>query len=140
VLKSVGAVAAGFVTAAVLTFGTDAALSTLFPSVFGAEGDTPAAPVLCFILAYTVAFGVLGSYLAAWFAPSHPMRHALALGAIALAIALLFTIVLWESAPAWYHVASDALILPASYLGGLMRQRKSPPDSPTHLNELENRR
>jgi uncharacterized protein YdhG (YjbR/CyaY superfamily) len=72
--------------------------------------------------AYRTIYGVLGAYVTARLAPSRPMKHALSLGAIGLAVSVLGTVVTWNNGPAfgphWYPIALDVLAMPQSWLGG----------------------
>lgn len=79
---------------------------------------------LLVIQAYVFVFAVFGCWLVARLAPSHPMRHAMILGLLGLAFNVVGTIALWDQMPAWYHVGALALVLPAAWLGGWIRERQ----------------
>jgi hypothetical protein len=49
------------------------------------------------------------------------MRHALAVGALALAFVVAGSVTRWDLAPRWYHLLSVSLIVPTVWLGGRMR-------------------
>lgn len=66
-------------------------------------GPADARPGLA--LAYRSVYGVVGSYIAARFAPHAPMRHALALGAVGLVLSVAGAIAMWDFGPNWYPVA-----------------------------------
>lgn len=123
-LRSILAVAAGFVTIAVLSFGTDAALRTLLPGAVDATGRMASGPLLGLTLAYVAVYAVAGCYLAARLAPNAPMRHALVLGVLGLLFTLAATAATWSLAPAWYHGVSLAVVMPYAWLGGLLRERE----------------
>jgi hypothetical protein len=71
-------------------------------------------------LTYHLAYGLLGSYLTARFAPGRPMAHALTLGVLGVLISTLglIAIVTGHLAPAWYGWALILLSLPVAWLGG----------------------
>lgn len=71
-------------------------------------------------LAYRCAYGALGSYLAARFAPHNPMRHALILGVIGFALSLFGAIatIPLKLGPAWYPISLVITALPCAWLGG----------------------
>jgi len=73
-------------------------------------------------LAYRAAFGVAGSWVAARIAPHHPMRHALIVGGIGLALSALGAVMTrnMDLGPAWYSWALVAITLPCAWLGGLL--------------------
>jgi hypothetical protein len=69
---------------------------------------------------------VLGSYLAARFAPSSPMQHALVLGAIWFVLAAAGEVVLVRMqffGPPWYYHGLVISALPCAWLGGLLHRR-----------------
>ena len=70
--------------------------------------------------AYRTVYGVAGSYIAARFAPSRPMGHALALGGVGLALATAGAVAAWnmDIGPHWYPVALVAVSMPAAWAGG----------------------
>jgi hypothetical protein len=121
-MRSVIAIVAGFVLIAALSFGADAVLRSVLPSVFSSTGRVESAPVLLLVIAYVFVFAVVGCYLTARLAPSSPLKHALVLGVLGLIFNIIGTIALWNSAPAWYHVVALLLVMPAAWLGGRLRE------------------
>ncbi|MGH6909067.1 MAG: hypothetical protein ACREE0_08050 [Phenylobacterium sp.] len=123
--RSVLAVLAGFVAVVVLSTGADEAMYALH--VFPPRAQPMEAPALfALALAYRALFGVIGSWLAARLAPSHPMRHALIVGAIGLALSLLGAIVMAGKVPgpAWYSWGLVASTLPCAWLGGVLHRTR----------------
>jgi hypothetical protein len=121
-LRSIAAIVFGFVFIAALSFGADAALKAAMPSAFSASGRVESIPMLLLIQAYVLIFAVSGCYLTARLAPNRPLRHALILGLLGLAFNIAGTIAMWDTAPAWYHVVALALVMPAAWLGGRLRE------------------
>jgi hypothetical protein len=122
--KSIIAIVAGFVVIALLSLGTDALLHAAMPQIFSATGRMESVFWLLVTEVYVFVFAVFGCWLAARLAPSHPMRHAMILGLLGLAFNVIGTIALWDEMPAWYHVVALALVLPAAWLGGWIRERQ----------------
>lgn len=69
---------------------------------------------------YRVIIGIMGAWLTAWLAPSKPMKHALILGGIGMALGLIGIAVTWgkELGPVWYPIAVAVLAIPQSWVGG----------------------
>jgi hypothetical protein len=122
--KSIGAVVAGAVASIILEIGTDGLLhgTGVFPPIGQPMSDG------LFLLAtlYRTIFGILGTYITARLAPNRPMRHALILGAMGVAVTLLGTILTWnkgpEFGPHWYPIALVVLGMPQSWLGAKLRE------------------
>ena len=129
-MRSVLALAAGFVVIAGLSSGVDALLWTLFPDAYDADRRLTSAPLLLLTQALVGACAVAGCTLAGRLAPGRPMHHALILGALGLAAGVAGSLALWSTAPVWYHVLGWALVLPCAWLGGRISERTRPP-SPT---------
>ena len=122
-VRSVLAVGAGFFSTAVLSLGGDLFLRATMPESFDVTGRVQSGTVLLFMLAYVAGFGLLGGYIAARLAQRRPYTHALVLGLICLAITLAGAILAWDTAPAWYHMASSLLVVPVALLGAMLRQK-----------------
>lgn len=76
-------------------------------------------------LTYRIVYAVVGSYIAARFAPHAPMRHALALGVVGLVLSLvgaIVTIAMVDLGPSWYPVALVLTALPCAWLGGALQR------------------
>ena len=121
-LRSIAAIVFGFLFIGALAFGADAALRAAMPSAFSPSGRVDSVPVLLLMQAYVFVFAVTGCYLTARLAPNRPLRHALILGLCGLAFNVAGTIAMWQTAPAWYHVVALALVMPAAWLGGRLRE------------------
>jgi hypothetical protein len=123
-LRSAGAVLLGFVTVVALSLGTDQVLHVL--EVYPPWGQPMYDPGLNLLaLAYRIVYAVLGSYIAARFAPHNPMRHALALGIVGLIVSLagaIGTITMADLGPNWYPIALVLTALPCAWLGGALHR------------------
>ena len=126
--RSILAVLVGMVVTIAVTLATDEMLHRIgvFPpwgaSMVGFDGALLLATV------YRTVYGVLGSYLTAWLAPSRPMGHAMVGGAIGLAVSILGAAVTWNKGPAfgphWYPLALIVLALPTAWAGGKLRVKQ----------------
>jgi hypothetical protein len=125
--KSVGAVLLGFVAIFVLSLGTDEVfhLLAVYP-----PWDQPMPDPLQNLLAlsYRIVYDTCGCYLAARFAPRHPMRHALILGGIGFVLSTFGAIVTipMNFGPAWYPILLALSSVPCAWLGGFLYLRRQP--------------
>lgn len=122
-MRSILSIIAGFILIGVLAFGADAVVRVAMPGwTLSPTGRVESAPVLLFITAYVFVFAVFGCYITAWLAPHSPMKHALILGLLGLLFNIVGTIMMWHTAPAWFHIVNLILVMPASWLGGRLRE------------------
>lgn len=117
-VRSIVAIVVGFFLVGALSVGADVALMKALPSAFSSTGRVDSTPVLLLIIGYVFVFAVTGCYVAARLAPRRPMLHALILGVLGLLFNIIGTAAKWQTAPAWYHIVSLLLVLPAAWLGG----------------------
>lgn len=123
-LRSTAALLSGFVAVVVLSLGTDQVLHVL--EVYPPWGQPMYDTGLCLLaLAYRSAYAVLGSYIAARFAPRNPMHHALALGVVGLALSTAGAIatIPMKLGPDWYPIALVLTSLPCAWLGGVLHRK-----------------
>jgi hypothetical protein len=125
-LRSILAVVAGSVVWMVVALGLDFLLISTFPHWADARGRVESIPVLFLMLSYSTGTEVLAGYVTGWVARRREVLHALALGLLQLAMGIVATIKMWDTAPGWWHVALLALVVPATAAGGQWRAlRKS---------------
>jgi hypothetical protein len=124
VLRSITSVLAGLVAVVVLSVGSDLALQAagVFPPFSQPKLFT--APLLGLATVYRSLYGVAGGYLAARLAPDRPMGHALALGAVGLAVSITGAVAMWGVGPAWYPLALVVLAVPCAWAGGHFHQMR----------------
>jgi hypothetical protein len=119
--QSAGAGLLGFFTVVVLSLGTDQALHVL--NVYPPWGQPMYDPGLNLLaLTYRSIYAVVGSYIAARFAPHSPMRHALVLGAVGLVLSMIGVVVaitVGNMGPLWYPTGLVLTAMPCAWLGGL---------------------
>jgi len=122
-LKSIGAVLAGFLAVGILHTVTDLILEKagIFPSP-----DQPAAletKFLAIAAVYRNIYNVLGGWITARLAPNRPVGHALILGAIGTIANIAGGIVMWKIGAHWYPLLLAVLALPSCWLGGVLATR-----------------
>jgi hypothetical protein len=102
-LRSFGAVFAGLFFIFFLSSALDAVLHAT--GVYPPVGAPPMSDAL-FALAFGYRFviDVAGCCLTAKLAPSKPMKHALILGAVGLALSIAGAAAMWGAGPAWYPI------------------------------------
>jgi hypothetical protein len=123
VLRGIGAVLAGLAAVFAVTTATDVVLH--LSGVFPPLGAPPmSGPLFLLAFAYRLVFGVGGGYLTARLAPAHPMRHALILGAVGLALSIAGAAAMWDAGPAWYPLGVAASALPCAWLGARLWLRR----------------
>jgi hypothetical protein len=123
--RSAGAVLLGFFVVVILSLGTDEALHLL--KVYPPWGQPMFDPRLNLLaLSYRIIYSVIGSYIAARFAPRNPMRHAMVLGVVGFIVSVpgvIFIITHRELGPVWYPLALAITALPCAWLGGIIYQK-----------------
>jgi hypothetical protein len=122
--RSIWAVVAGFLFIAVLSIGANMIIRAMSPNLFNANGGTTSLVMLCLSTVFVGVFATVGCYLTARLAPSHPMRHALILGALGLVINLIGAAKMWDTAPAWFHILNLLLVMPYAWFGGRLRENE----------------
>ena len=116
-LRRIGAVLAGFLAIVVLSVVADMTMEST--GIFPKPGGPPMADALFAIaLGYRFVFGVVGCWIAARLAPDAPMMHALALGALGVAVSTAGAVAMWQMGPPWYSLAVIGISLPSAWIGG----------------------
>lgn len=119
VVRSLFAVAAGFAATNVLSLLADNLFRSLVPGSFREQGLDLRGLLLT--LAANAVCGVVGGYIAARIATRRPILHATALGVVMLVVSIAASAFFWDRAPAWFHLTTLALTVPAAMLGGKIR-------------------
>ncbi len=116
------ALAAGFLTMAVLVAVLTALLARLTPSWAGDEGKPQ--PGYVFVnLGYSFLAAAAGGYVTALLAAANPLYHVMALGIIVLALAALSAMQSKGKLPVWYQLTLLGLTPLGVLAGGLVRLR-----------------
>jgi surface polysaccharide O-acyltransferase-like enzyme len=127
IIRSTGSVLLGLIATAVLSLATDVVMHStgIYPPWGQPMGDSQ------FVLAtvYRSIYAILGSYIAAQFAPFQPMQHALALAIVGMILAIAGTIATWNGGPEyarkWYPITLILVSVPCGWLGGKLQARRS---------------
>ena len=116
ILRSIGAVFAGFLVVVITHNGTDAVMHAT--GVFPPWGQPMSDALFLLATAYRTVYTVAGSYLTARLAPNRPMQHALVGGVIGLVISIVGGVATWNKGaafgPHWYPLALVATTLPCA--------------------------
>jgi hypothetical protein len=119
-LRTIGAALAGIAVAVIPAIATDALMRRT--GVFPASGKLVSGSLFLLAAGYRTVYSIAGSYVAARLALSRPMRLAMILGWIGLAVNLLGVVAAWNHAstlgPRWYPITLTVLALPCAWLGG----------------------
>jgi len=119
-LRSIGAVLAGFLVIIIISIPTDLAMHST--GVFPPAGQPMSNALWLLATTYRFVYSVAGCYIAARLAPDRPMRHAMALGVVGLALSIVGAVMTWNRGPGfgphWYPLALVAIAIPCAWLGG----------------------
>jgi hypothetical protein len=125
ILRSIGAVLAGFVAVVALSMGVDAVLHAVH--FFPPESKGMHDPVQNAVaLAYRSLFTVVGGWIAARLALGRPMTHAAVLSVLGLAGGVAGVVLTWNLnlGPHWYPIGLAVGAVPLTLLGGWLATRQ----------------
>ena len=124
ILRSIGAVLAGFIFIGVTHTGTDAILENV--GVLPRGNLHVGTGLILLVIGYRAVFSLIGCYITAWLAPNRPLKHALALGIVGVVLSTVGAIVTanMNLGPSWYAWTLVAIALPIAWLGGKLYQLK----------------
>ena len=123
--KSIWAVFAGVLFIIVVTTLVDIVLHAtgVFPPM-----DQPIGDALALLAtSYRIVISVGGAWLTARLAPDKPMKHAMILGYVGLALGLVGLVATWNMGlgPRWYPIALAVLAIPQCWAGGKIYEMQS---------------
>lgn len=125
VLRSTGAVLAGFFATFILSIATDLVLHAA--GIFPPWGQPMSNTLFVLATVYRTIYTISGGYITARLAPNRPMGHALMLGIVGLFAAIAGTVATWdkgpEFGPKWYPLALVVLAIPCVWFGGKLARR-----------------
>jgi hypothetical protein len=122
ILRSAGALVAGFLTVGVLSGVADAIAHSagLFPT----DGTFTYAPLpYAIAIAYRAVFGIAAGYVTARLAPRRPIVHALLLGIVGLLLSLAGAVAMWGMGPNWYPIIVALICVPTALVGARIAHR-----------------
>ena len=127
-LRSIVAVIAGYMAMAIpIMVIFLAVLMVLVGGMPDPSQPPPAVPlgINVALIAFSSLFAVFGGYVAAWIGKHAPLKHALALGILMLALGGMMMVMDPDNPePLGSRIATLALALPCPILGGWLRARR----------------
>lgn len=117
IIKSIGAILAGFVLGAALSIGTDFLIEKSGMMSMENFKDTSFG-ILVLVITYRFIFNITGCYLTAKLAPNNPMKHVIIIGIIGIVLSILGAIAMWDKAIPFYNIAIILISLPSAWIGG----------------------
>lgn len=119
-LRSIAAVAFGFILAAALSVIADVILHAV--KVFPPWTQPVPGGLLLLALLYRCVFTIAGGWATARLAPNRAIQHAAILGAVGIVAARIGALATWNAGPQfgphWYPVSLIVTALPAVWVGG----------------------
>jgi hypothetical protein len=127
-IRSVLAVLAGIAVLTVTSFAIEAVANPLMMRMFPHALPDRAAigynlPAALFLFAYTSLCVAGGGYVTAWLARRSPVRHAVIMGAVQVALTFWAMLSIREQAPLRNWIAGIVLTVPAAWCGALVRAK-----------------
>ena len=122
ILRAFLALAAGFLSMAVMVSIATAVLIKLVPEWVGTKGQ-PRAGYVFVNLGYSLAAAMVGGYVTAWIAQNNPLIHTLVLALVVLLLSALSALQQRGQQPIWYQLTLIALTPAGIVAGGLVRLR-----------------
>jgi hypothetical protein len=123
-IRSLLAVALGYVVMLVAFIGAETALTALAPELMPQMGKPTDPLYFVFKLATGFFFISIGGYATAMLAGRSEMKHALGLGALSIAMSIVSRLKYPGDEPLWYSIALMFLAIPAALVGGYFRARQ----------------
>jgi hypothetical protein len=123
IIKSIGAVIAGFLIVVIFSTGTDWLVERLgiFPPASDQGLFVPW--MLAVALLYRTIYTILGGYVTAKLAPSNPKRHVVILAILGTLGGIAGVIAGWNLSAHWYPIALAVLAFPSVWFGGKVALR-----------------
>lgn len=118
ILRSVGAVLAGFIFIGITHTGVDAILENI--GVLPKGNLHVGTGLILMVIGYRAVLSLIGCYITARLAPNSPMKHALALGIVGLLLSTVGAVVTanLNLGPSWYAWTLVAISLPIAWVAG----------------------
>lgn len=123
ILKSIGAVLAGFLTVAILSVATDALLEAVGVMAPATHPEATTQGMLALALLYRSVYTVLGGYITARLAPTSPMKHVVALMILGGLGGIGGVVNGWGYGNHWYPIALAVTGPVLVWVGGKLRAK-----------------
>lgn len=137
-IRSGLAVLAGIVTLTISSFAIEAAVDPLMTRLFPHALPNRAAishnlSATLFLFGYTALCVAAGGYVTAWLARRSPVRHALLMGAVQVALTVwaMMSLSLRNEAPLRNWIGALVFTIPAAWCGGIFRAKQTTKRDPT---------
>lgn len=128
-IRSILAVLAGIAVLTLTSFAIEAVANPLMMRMFPQVLPNRAAilqsvPASLFLFAYTALCIACGGYATAWLARRSPVRHAVIMGAVQVALTVWAFMSFPGAAPLRTWIVGTVLIVPAAWYGGVLRAKR----------------
>ncbi len=124
-LRSIGAIAVGYLAYILLSGIGGFALVMSFPEVVSQTPQNPGTGFLVAGLVLGILFAGVGGYITAVIAKTAEVRHALSLGGVIVLLGLVSIIAMSTPQPLWSQLLGLIFAVPSVYLGGRLRAKQS---------------
>jgi hypothetical protein len=129
--QSIWAILAGVLFIIIVTTLVDIALHVagVFPPMNQPINDA----LSLLATSYRIVISVGGAWLTARLAPNKPMKHAMILGYVGVALGLVGVVATWNLGlgPRWYPISLVVLAIPQCWAGGKLYEMQSANRAPT---------
>jgi len=116
-VKSIGAIIAGFFLGAILSIATDFLMERCGMMSMEHFKQSSLA-IIILVIAYRFIFNVAGCYLTAYLAHNKPMKHVIIIGIIGTVLSIVGALAMWDKAIPLYNITIIIMSLPSAWLGG----------------------
>ena len=116
-IRSLGSIAAGFITWTLLFLGSNRLLEWAFPASIEVEEATSGTGMLFVILALSIVFSIVAGWVTFKVDRVRALGSSLALGALLLAVGIAVQLQYWTILPLWYHLSFLGALVPGVLLG-----------------------
>jgi len=123
-MRSLLAVALGYVVMLVAFIGGEMAFTALAPGLMPEPGEPPDAVYFVFKLGTGFFFMMIGGYVTALLAGRAELKHALGLAAVSIVMSILEATLFEGEQPLWYSIALMFFSIPSALAGGYFRARQ----------------
>ena len=124
-VRSILAVIAGYLVMVAGVVVLHNSIGLLLPGNYSELGKAPSLAFMILTIVYRAFGEVVGGYVTGVIAKRAEVKHALALGAVAVALGIVSMIKFWGLQPVWYQVELILIVAPALWLGGWLRGRQA---------------
>ena len=124
-VKSILAVIAGYLVMAGGVGALFGVMRIVLSGIYPEEGKAPSLAFMIMILALGGVCAVVGGYVTGVVAKRAEAKHALALGAVAVLLGIIYMMMVGGLQPVWYPFQLILIVAPALWLGGWLRGRQA---------------